>query len=202
MALGNMAADAERACDFLKALTNPSRLMILCQLAEGEKSVGQLEELLRLRQPTLSQQLARLREDRLVEARRDGKMRPLPPGKPGGAAADRAALRAVLRARRSDRARGRRRPGWPQQPGDRAAAQAIRGGTARAAGAARSSPYSFACLASASWYSRGQDCPLRPYCDAPPEPEPLLSGPSPGVVCGWPGRVTPCALARWRIRAS
>ncbi len=74
MALGNMAADAERACDFLKALTNPSRLMILCQLAEGEKSVGQLEELLRLRQPTLSQQLARLREDRLVEARRDGKM--------------------------------------------------------------------------------------------------------------------------------
>ena len=73
MALGDMAADAERACDFLKALTNPSRLMILCQLAEGEKSVGQLEELLRLRQPTLSQQLARLREDRLVETRRDGK---------------------------------------------------------------------------------------------------------------------------------
>ena len=97
MALGDMAADAERACDFLKALTNPSRLMILCQLAEGEKSVGQLEELLRLRQPTLSQQLARLREDRLVETsarRQDG---PLPAGEPGGAAADRAALRAVLR---------------------------------------------------------------------------------------------------------
>ncbi len=69
-----MAADAEQACDFLKALTNPSRLLILCQLAEGEKSVGQLEELLRLRQPTLSQQLARLREDRLVETRRHGKM--------------------------------------------------------------------------------------------------------------------------------
>jgi DNA-binding transcriptional ArsR family regulator len=69
-----MAADAERACDFLKALTNPSRLMILCQLADGEKSVGELEGLLSLRQPTLSQQLARLREDQLVETRRHGKM--------------------------------------------------------------------------------------------------------------------------------
>jgi DNA-binding transcriptional ArsR family regulator len=69
-----MAADAERACDFLKALTNPSRLMILCQLADGEKSVGELEGLLGLRQPTLSQQLARLREDQLVETRRHGKM--------------------------------------------------------------------------------------------------------------------------------
>jgi DNA-binding transcriptional ArsR family regulator len=72
--LGDMAADAERACDFLKALTNPSRLMILCQLADGEKSVGELEGLLGLRQPTLSQQLARLREDQLVETRRHGKM--------------------------------------------------------------------------------------------------------------------------------
>jgi DNA-binding transcriptional ArsR family regulator len=71
---GDRAADVERACDFLKALTNPSRLLILCQLAEGERSVGELEELLRLRQPTLSQQLARLREDRLVETRRNGKM--------------------------------------------------------------------------------------------------------------------------------
>lgn len=69
-----MAANAERACDFLKALTNPNRLIILCQLAEGEKSVGQLEALLSLRQPTLSQQLARLRADQLVETRRDGKM--------------------------------------------------------------------------------------------------------------------------------
>jgi DNA-binding transcriptional ArsR family regulator len=72
--LRDMAADAERACDFLKALTNPSRLMILCQLADGEKSVGELEGLLGLRQPTLSQQLARLREDDLVETRRHGKM--------------------------------------------------------------------------------------------------------------------------------
>jgi ArsR family transcriptional regulator len=73
-ALGDMAADAERTCAFLKALTNPSRLMILCQLADGEKSVGELEGLLGLRQPTLSQQLARLREDQLVETRRHGKM--------------------------------------------------------------------------------------------------------------------------------
>jgi DNA-binding transcriptional ArsR family regulator len=72
--LRDMAADAERACDFLKALTNPSRLLILCQLADGEKSVGELEGLLRLRQPTLSQQLARLRENQLVETRRHGKM--------------------------------------------------------------------------------------------------------------------------------
>jgi len=73
-ALRDMAADAERACDFLKALTNPSRLLILCQLADGERSVGELEGLLGLRQPTLSQQLARLREDQLVETRRHGKM--------------------------------------------------------------------------------------------------------------------------------
>ena len=70
----DMAADAGRACDFLKALTNPSRLIILCLLAEGEKSVSELEALLRLRQPTLSQQLARLRAERLVETRRAGKM--------------------------------------------------------------------------------------------------------------------------------
>ena len=47
--------------------------MILCILAEGEKSVSELEELLSLRQPTVSQQLARLRSDGLVATRRDGK---------------------------------------------------------------------------------------------------------------------------------
>jgi DNA-binding transcriptional ArsR family regulator len=69
-----MAADARRASDLLKALSNPVRLLILCQLAEGEKSVSTLEGLLKLRQPALSQQLARLRDDNLVETRRDGKM--------------------------------------------------------------------------------------------------------------------------------
>jgi len=68
-----MAANAERATEFLKALAHQSRLMILCILAEGEKSVSELEELLSLRQPTVSQQLARLRGDGLVATRREGK---------------------------------------------------------------------------------------------------------------------------------
>ncbi len=62
-----------RAADFLKALANPNRLLILCFLRDGEFSVRELEEKLDLRQPTLSQQLARLREDDLVATRRDGK---------------------------------------------------------------------------------------------------------------------------------
>lgn len=68
-----MVGSAKRASEFLKALAHESRLMILCFLAEGEKSVGELEELLNLRQPTVSQQLARLRGDGLVTNRRDGK---------------------------------------------------------------------------------------------------------------------------------
>jgi DNA-binding transcriptional ArsR family regulator len=68
-----MAGNAERATEFLKALAHESRLMILCILAEGEKSVSELEEMLSLRQPTVSQQLARLRADGLVATRRDGK---------------------------------------------------------------------------------------------------------------------------------
>lgn len=71
--LERVAGNARRASDFLKALAHESRLMILCILAEGEKSVGELEDLLSLRQPTVSQQLARLRADGLVTTRRDGK---------------------------------------------------------------------------------------------------------------------------------
>jgi len=71
--LGRMADNAKRASDFLKALAHESRLLILCILAEGEKSVSELEEILSLRQPTVSQQLARLRGDGLVSTRRDGK---------------------------------------------------------------------------------------------------------------------------------
>jgi ArsR family transcriptional regulator, virulence genes transcriptional regulator len=71
--LDRMVDNAKRASDFLKALAHESRLMILCILAEGEKSVSELEDLLRLRQPTVSQQLARLRSDGLVTTRRDGK---------------------------------------------------------------------------------------------------------------------------------
>jgi DNA-binding transcriptional ArsR family regulator len=62
-----------QAAEFLKALANPNRLMILCLLLDGEFAVSELEDRLDLRQPTLSQQLARLREDKLVETRRDGK---------------------------------------------------------------------------------------------------------------------------------
>ena len=71
--LDRMAGNAKRASDFLKALAHESRLMILCILAEGEKSVSELEDILSLRQPTVSQQLARLRADGLVTTRRDGK---------------------------------------------------------------------------------------------------------------------------------
>ncbi len=69
-----MAGNAKRASHFLKALAHESRLMMLCILAESEKSVGELEQDLSLRQPTVSQQLARLRADGLVSTRRDGKI--------------------------------------------------------------------------------------------------------------------------------
>jgi ArsR family transcriptional regulator, virulence genes transcriptional regulator len=68
-----MADQAKRAAAFLKALAHESRLMILCILSQGERSVSELEQMLSLRQPTVSQQLARLRADGLVAARRDGK---------------------------------------------------------------------------------------------------------------------------------
>lgn len=71
--LDRMVGNATRAANFLKALAHESRLMILCILAEGEKSVSELEDILNLRQPTVSQQLARLRADGLVSTRRDGK---------------------------------------------------------------------------------------------------------------------------------
>jgi DNA-binding transcriptional ArsR family regulator len=71
--LKRMVGNARRAAAFLKALAHESRLMILCILAEGEKSVSELEDILQLRQPTVSQQLARLRADGLVSTRRDGK---------------------------------------------------------------------------------------------------------------------------------
>lgn len=65
--------NAKRASRFLKALANENRLVILCTLAEGEKNVSDLEKILGIRQPTLSQQLARLRADDLVSTRRDSK---------------------------------------------------------------------------------------------------------------------------------
>ena len=69
----DMVARAERAAAFLKALSHEGRLMILCYLSTGEKSVTELEQLLSSRQAAVSQQLARLRLEGLVSARRDGK---------------------------------------------------------------------------------------------------------------------------------
>jgi ArsR family transcriptional regulator len=69
-AMHHAAADAAR---LMKALANPDRLMLLCQLSQGESSVSGLEAALGILQPTLSQQLGVLREEGLVETRRDGK---------------------------------------------------------------------------------------------------------------------------------
>ncbi|MBE2277585.1 MAG: helix-turn-helix transcriptional regulator [Rhodobacteraceae bacterium] len=68
-----MLAQATAAAAFLKALSHEGRLMILCHLAGGEKSVTELEQLLDSRQAAVSQQLARLRLEGLVATRRDGK---------------------------------------------------------------------------------------------------------------------------------
>ena len=63
---------AGKACEFLRARVHESRLLTLCALAGGEKSVGELEAFLSQRQSTVSQQLARLRLENLVAARREG----------------------------------------------------------------------------------------------------------------------------------
>lgn len=85
MALPKIASDmsdekitrmTERACDasnFLKAISHEGRLMILCHLSTGEKSVTELEELMSSRQAAVSQQLSRLRSEGLVQPRREGK---------------------------------------------------------------------------------------------------------------------------------
>jgi len=66
-------ANAQTAPDFLKAISHEGRLMILCSLAHGERSVTDIERLLASRQAAVSQQLSRLRQEGLVTARRDGK---------------------------------------------------------------------------------------------------------------------------------
>lgn len=71
--LDQMMSSATEASNFLKALSHEGRLMILCHLVTGEKSVTELEELLSSRQAAVSQQLARLRLEGLVTPRRDGK---------------------------------------------------------------------------------------------------------------------------------
>jgi DNA-binding transcriptional ArsR family regulator len=71
--VGALSDHAEPAAALLKALSHEGRLMILCHLAAGEKSVGELERLIGQRQAAVSQQLARLRLEGLVSTRRDGK---------------------------------------------------------------------------------------------------------------------------------
>lgn len=71
--LDKMKASAGNACRLMKVLSNPDRLLLLCQLSQGERRVGELEEILSIVQPTLSQQLTVLRDEELVTTRRDGK---------------------------------------------------------------------------------------------------------------------------------
>ena len=68
-----MSSNAQAAAAYLKTLAHEGRLMILCHLVTGEKSVTELEDLLSARQAAVSQQLARLRLEGLVSPRRDGK---------------------------------------------------------------------------------------------------------------------------------
>lgn len=72
MKFDGMHEVADQAVDLLKALASRNRLMILCQLVEGERSVGELAELLDLRDTVVSQHLGLLRRDGLVAPRRDG----------------------------------------------------------------------------------------------------------------------------------
>ncbi|MCX5590521.1 ArsR/SmtB family transcription factor [Alcaligenes endophyticus] len=64
---------SSEASSLLRKLANPDRLLILCALAKQELNVGQLFELCQIAQPTLSQQLAVLRNEGLVQVRREGK---------------------------------------------------------------------------------------------------------------------------------
>ena len=69
----HLRENADAASQFLKALANSDRLLLLCQLSQGERTVSDLDLLLGIRQPTLFQQLAVLRREGVVETRRDGK---------------------------------------------------------------------------------------------------------------------------------
>ncbi|NNG05936.1 MAG: helix-turn-helix transcriptional regulator [Inquilinus sp.] len=70
MDLAELQSNAQQASRLLKAMSNERRLLILCSLAEGERSVGELEQVVDLSQSALSQHLARLRHDGLVGTRR------------------------------------------------------------------------------------------------------------------------------------
>ena len=71
--INQLRENADAAGQLLKALGNPDRLLLLCQLVHGEMNVGELEERLSIVQPTLSQQLGVVRREGLVDTRRDGR---------------------------------------------------------------------------------------------------------------------------------
>lgn len=70
---GRLRTASAKAVSALKVLANQERMLLLCQLAQGEMCVSDLEQQLQIRQPTLSQQLAVLRTESVVNTRRDGK---------------------------------------------------------------------------------------------------------------------------------
>lgn len=72
MQMKELLETAGAVSELMKALGNPKRLLLLCQLIEGEKSVSELAQLAGMREPAVSQQLALLRKDGIVAARRDG----------------------------------------------------------------------------------------------------------------------------------
>lgn len=73
MNMTDLQRSAREAAELMKALSSENRLLLLCQLADGDKTVGELADGLGLRQAAVSQQLALLRKDGLVAARRDGR---------------------------------------------------------------------------------------------------------------------------------
>ncbi len=71
MNIDELRSRAGEAASFLKSIANDRRLIILCELVKGERTVGELEAVAGLSQSALSQHLARLREARLVKTRRE-----------------------------------------------------------------------------------------------------------------------------------
>lgn len=71
--LEELKAKAPEVAEFLRQLANPNRLLLLCHIAQGERSVSEIQEDLGLKQPALSQQLAELRQAGLVQARRESR---------------------------------------------------------------------------------------------------------------------------------
>ena len=69
-----MTSSANKACKLMSVLSNRDRMMLLCEISQGEKCVSELEESLQIHQPTLSQQLTVLRTEGLVKTRREGKL--------------------------------------------------------------------------------------------------------------------------------